>query len=171
MKRNIEHPFIKTIGQGPYKLVGLFVLQIPSASNGFRNNYADIPKGVGVGTCAHCGMGIIYNYIIQSANGKSHAVGCECVKKLDLPYGEKSRFEKMVAEQAAEKRRARSDEKGKAARKLLESLLNEYADLLKSKTYNYRSSYFDYISFCIKNMGNTNIQRLAKIVEKMVEKA
>jgi hypothetical protein len=34
-----------------------------------------------VGSCKHCGMPLIYHYIIKDVNGKLFAVGCECVNK------------------------------------------------------------------------------------------
>lgn len=34
-----------------------------------------------VGCCRHCGMPLIYHYIIKDANGDLFAVGCECVAK------------------------------------------------------------------------------------------
>ncbi|GHU66966.1 hypothetical protein FACS189447_08670 [Spirochaetia bacterium] len=151
MKKNIEHPFIETLGKGPY-------------------NYNEIPRGWHVGTCAHCGTGIINNFMIQCADGSLHAVGCECVKQLGLPYEEKTKFEKIVAEQNAEKRRARLEKKGGEARELLQKLFDENADFLKTSfQFNKTSGDYNYIEFCLKHMGDTNIQWLARSVKKLIE--
>ncbi len=77
------HPFLRTLGTGPYKIVDFFALVIPSEANHGRNNYDMAPKNLkkGVGTCAHCGHGIINNYIVQNGIGERFPVGSECVEK------------------------------------------------------------------------------------------
>jgi len=41
------------------------------------------PTDVRVGTCAMCGIGLTNNFIIKSADGKKHSVGCDCVNKIN----------------------------------------------------------------------------------------
>ena len=50
------------LGKAPFKCVG----------------YAKNTLG---GVCSYCGTGLLYEYKIVSADGKSFVVGCECVKK------------------------------------------------------------------------------------------
>lgn len=80
------HPFEKSgLGKAPFRFV--FCYSIPPASLAAQNPEAynaalrEMPRGVGVGSCRHCGMCLTHNFIIESADGKRSAVGCECVSK------------------------------------------------------------------------------------------
>lgn len=75
------------LGQAPFRIVGFY--KLPSASLAGTNPFAyeailaSRPKGVMVGSCAMCGTGLTNNFIIKSADGKKHAVGCDCVEKIN----------------------------------------------------------------------------------------
>ena len=83
----LEHPFeIAGLGRAPFRFVGIVSLpsralaeQNPSA---FANAMSEIPRGIGVGTCAFCGQGIVNNAIVQDATGKRFVVGCDCIRKI-----------------------------------------------------------------------------------------
>ena len=75
------------LGKAPFRLVEFWKMPTP---DGYQNNlsvYNNImmtaPKGVMLGSCAMCGMGIINHFIIQSADNKRHAVGCDCILKIN----------------------------------------------------------------------------------------
>lgn len=75
------------LGQAPFRIVGFY--KLPSASLAGTNPFAyeailaSRPKGVMVGSCAMCGTGLTNNFIIKSADGKKHSVGCDCVEKIN----------------------------------------------------------------------------------------
>ena len=75
------------LGKAPFRVVGF--CQIPSTSlaeqnpSAYNNALAGLPRGVGVGSCAICSTGIMNNFLIRSADGKTHAVGCDCVLKIN----------------------------------------------------------------------------------------
>ena len=93
--KSLRHPFSYTLGVGPYRLVDFFALVVPSEANQGRNNFHLAPKNLksGCGTCAHCGHGIINNYIVQNGLGERFAIGSECVEKA----GHSGEFENMSA--------------------------------------------------------------------------
>lgn len=74
------------LGEAPFRVVGFY--KLPSSALAGTNPFAyeailaSRPKGVMVGSCAMCGTGLTNNYIIKSADGKKHAVGCDCVEKI-----------------------------------------------------------------------------------------
>lgn len=80
------HKFeIAGMGKAPFKVVGFY--KIPSLSlaehnpNAYNNQLSAMPQGFGIGSCAFCGIGLVNNYLIESADGKKSAVGCDCVGK------------------------------------------------------------------------------------------
>ncbi len=79
-----RHPFSYTLGPGPYTFLDIFTLIIPSEINGGKNNFDKAPKGCSIGTCAHCGHGIIYNFIIKTGENKLFAVGSDCIENIGL---------------------------------------------------------------------------------------
>ena len=80
-----EHPYVKTLGAGPYKYVGF--VHIDKAAGAQGRPYYD-PAAVhanikgGIGTCAHCGKGILNVYQVQIGNGDVYGVGSECILKI-----------------------------------------------------------------------------------------
>lgn len=80
------HPFEKSgNGRAPFRCVGF--ASIPSSSlaaqniDAYNNALAMLPKGIGCGTCCHCGTAIMNNFIIESSDEKRFVVGCDCVAK------------------------------------------------------------------------------------------
>jgi hypothetical protein len=81
------HKFeIAGLGKAPFKLVGFY--KMPSNAlaehnpDGYNSALRAMPKGAGCGSCQFCGIGLINNFIIKSADGKINAVGCDCVQKV-----------------------------------------------------------------------------------------
>lgn len=74
------------LGEAPFVLKGIF--ELPSRSlleanpTAYNNAMRDKPKGYACGTCALCGTGIMVNYLVDSACGKKHVIGCECIAKI-----------------------------------------------------------------------------------------
>jgi hypothetical protein len=75
----------ETIGyKAPFKFLGIF--QLPSTSlleanpDAYYNALKEMPCSCG--SCAYCGTGIIYNYIIKDADGRKFAVGCDCIERI-----------------------------------------------------------------------------------------
>lgn len=106
------HTFEKAgLGTAPFRCVGM--CEIPSSSlaasnpDAYRMAMADLPRGLSIGSCAYCGMGLKYNFIVMGATGRRFVVGSECVNRtgdaglVKSVKGERSRI-------AAEKRVARN---------------------------------------------------------------
>lgn len=73
-------------GKAPFRCVGVFVMPSKSLAEHNPSAYAsamqNIPRGWGIGSCAICGMGLTYNYMVKSADGCKFTVGCDCVSKI-----------------------------------------------------------------------------------------
>lgn len=81
-----EHPFtVAGMGAAPFRFVGFYAIPSPALAeknpDGYNNALAAMPRGVGCGTCACCGMAITNNYIVRNSAGKLFAVGCDCIEK------------------------------------------------------------------------------------------
>lgn len=78
------HPFEATLGPGPYKFVGMVSIQKPSETNP-EGNYHTLPKiEAGMGTCAHCGQGIMNVYMVRTDANKVYGVGSDCLGNLNF---------------------------------------------------------------------------------------
>lgn len=72
-------------GVAPFRCVG--IAEIPSAAlaeanpTAYNNAMRLLPTGYRIGTCGVCGMALRINFLIESADGRKFAVGCECVQK------------------------------------------------------------------------------------------
>lgn len=70
---------IQGLGKGPFRCVGMF--KMPNKETATIHDYMALPQGYGAGCCAVCGTGLVYNYMINSADGRKFVVGCDCVWK------------------------------------------------------------------------------------------
>lgn len=111
------HPFERSgLGRAPFKCVGMAEVPSPSlaAANPAAYNAAlrMLPRGYGCGSCAYCGMGLRYNYLIHSADGQTFAVGSECVFKTDDKRlgAEAKRIENAKRREESAAKRAARDE-------------------------------------------------------------
>lgn len=118
----IEHPFTKSgLGAAPFRFLFCYSLPSPSlaATNPTAYNYAlqEMPRDVGCGSCQHCGMAIMHNFIVESADGIKSAVGSECVRKT----GEKT----LISAVDLERRKIDKKNRLARARALREEWLNK----------------------------------------------
>lgn len=169
MEKNI-HPFQLTLGLGPYRLVGFFALQLPSEANQGRNNFhLAPPMERGLGTCAHCGHGIVNIYIVQIADGKRFGVGSDCIHKAGLPYTELTKLQKHEREQARIKRQEIKIKKGNLARASIGDLISEHADIMRSKPHPKKkpsASLLDYAQWVLKNSNDGGVIFALKTIKK-----
>ncbi len=164
------HPFQRTLGLGPYKLVGFFALVLPSESNQGRNNFHLAPKVErGIGTCAHCSHAITNIYIVQIGDGRRFGVGCDCILKVDMPVSELSKLKKIEREQAKIKRANLKAKKGLAARNELRQLMESHSDSMKLLSYNENRSLYQYATFCLDRSSDGGILIALNKVKKMLE--
>lgn len=89
----MTHPFEMTgLGAAPFRFVTSIAIPSPSAAaanpTAYNNGLAMAQMearqyGVRLGSCEHCGMGIMINCVIRSSDGHYHVVGSDCVLKTD----------------------------------------------------------------------------------------
>lgn len=91
----------------PFKLVGFYA--IPSSSIAEQNPHlynkllAEMPSGIGIGSCAVCGMSLVNNFIIADKKGTRFCVGCDCVRK----HGDSKLITEVEAQKKATAKLAR----------------------------------------------------------------
>lgn len=115
------HPFSDSgLGPAPFRVVGYHKMVLPNGDN-FMQAEAEQrmrPKCC-VGSCAHCGTGILHHYIIRNADGDLHAVGCDCVAKTgDAKLITQTNALKRQAERAARLARAKEKHEARVQRHL-----------------------------------------------------
>lgn len=177
------HPFVRTLGQGPYTFVGYFYIDKDAGAKG--RPYYDaslVHKNFvrGAGTCAHCGQGILNIFQIQTGNGEVYGVGSDCIAKVGLPYreltkvqlAEKAHQKKLRDARKAVKREAAAKARGEANAAAMEEFtaLMQSGDLAK---YPHPNEYLrgqgktlqDYANFCV-NGGNvaTMLDKIKKLI-------
>jgi len=113
MTQVIEHPFeLAGLGRAPFRFVGLVSLPSPALAeqnpSAFANAMRDLPRGIGVGTCAFCGQAIVNNAIVQDATGKRFVVGCDCIRKISTGKLVSAMQAAINAEKRAKARLARN---------------------------------------------------------------
>lgn len=86
MTEQAVHVFEKAgLGLAPFRCVGLFSLPsqslLESNPTAYNNAMAEMPRGLGCGSCKFCGTGIMHNFIIESRDAKRFVVGSDCVAK------------------------------------------------------------------------------------------
>lgn len=97
------HPF-DHLGKSPFRCVGMRknVFSIPGCPEATKPG----------GSCQHCGTGIMYEFVIEDAEGKRFVVGSDCVEKTGAEVSEFRRI-RLAAEREkrAVKRSARELER------------------------------------------------------------
>jgi len=92
------HTFTESgLGAAPFRFLGV------------RENWFSPAPGVASkpgGCCAHCSTGILYEHVIESADGKVSTVGSECIKKA----GDRGLIDAVKAEKRRQKAEARRAE-------------------------------------------------------------
>lgn len=172
------HPFAKTLGQGPYRFVGMFSInpKAPQFGQPVVNPNDVHPNFVrGAGTCAHCNMAILNVYQVQTASGEVFGVGSDCILKAGMPAKELTLVEKAVKAHEKAKRLARKVSKGNAARNELSSLLSVHNALFKSQKHPsmpHRSdlTLFDYVLYCMTRSNDGGVVIVLKRVQDILNK-
>lgn len=144
MTEKQAHPFeLAGFGLAPFRCVGSYSLPSPQMAeqnpSAYQNALREMPKGWGIGTCAYCGMGLMHNFLIRSADNKGFVVGSECVAKTnDVGLGNavkvrvarmrnKARREKMAAEREAKYKQWKIDNADRLAAEAAEREAKEAA--------------------------------------------
>lgn len=117
-----KHVFeLSNLGTAPFQVIGFIDMPArgllgtnPSAYNNHMREAGQIARAFGVrlGSCDHCGTGIINHFVIQSSDGVRFVVGCDCVMKTG-DAGLVSEIKRIRSERA----RLRRAEKRAEARK------------------------------------------------------
>ena len=128
------------LGKAPFRMVGFWQMPMPAnyADNpaAYNNIMNMAPRGISIGSCAICGVGIINHYIIESADNQRHAVGCDCVlkinnKKLTTEIKELQRIARQEKKEAERKAKAEAYEAEFQAQKEKNGGLTDYELELK----------------------------------------
>jgi len=137
------HAFEKAgLGTAPFYCVGM--CEIPSTSlaeanpAAYQMAMAYLPHDLSIGSCAYCGMGIKYNFIVKGATGRRFVVGSECVNRtgdaglVKTVKAERTRIAREKRDvrrsQAAAERRAAYEAERKARAAAFEA---SHTDLIK----------------------------------------
>lgn len=147
------HPFARTLGLGPYKVVGFMNISGDKQKVGGDSHLTRHPqwKG-GCGTCQHCGLAIMVICVIRTGNGDLHGVGSACVLKANLPESERTIVERAVRARQAKNRKDLADKKRSA---VLFAIENKAEDLKKiphpGESFSSRGeTYLEYCEFAYK---------------------
>ena len=171
---NLEHPFSKTLGEGPYKVVGFMEIK-PCQSRGttvlgdVQLTKHDKWKG-GCGTCSHCGMAIMNIVVIRTGSGELHGVGTSCALKADLPPKEVGAIQLRIRKQ---NRTKRAELNGKKRAAIAEAVKNKQAEI-SSIPHPYEryskegQTYLDYINRCCFNYQSVVSAVYKTLVEKNI---
>lgn len=177
-KENEAHPFQKTLGDGPYRYVGFFYINIEAAKMGrpYINPNDVHPNFVtGAGTCAHCGQAILNVCQIQIGNGEVYGVGLDCVEKVSLPVKELNAIQKAKRDHDKKLRMARKVRKGDSARQALGELIATRTADMKSKPHpseymaNQGLTLLDYANWTLEKSNDGGIVIALKRVEFLLK--
>lgn len=106
------HTFEKAgLGIAPFYCTGMFSIPSPSMAadnpTAYNNAMSMLPRGMGAGSCAYCGMSITHNFMVKDSTDRRFVVGSECVNRT----GDAGMIKTVKAERskiAKEKRAARN---------------------------------------------------------------
>jgi hypothetical protein len=164
------HPFQKTLGDGPYRYVGMFYINIQAGQQGrpYVNPHDIHPRFVtGAGTCAHCGQAILNVCQIQIGNGDVYGVGIDCVNKVGLPVRELTAIERAKRDHDKALRQARKAKKGDQARDTLRQLIEAQGEAMKALKHPAIShlTLLDYASWVLERSNDGGIVFALKRIE------
>lgn len=124
------------------------------------------------GCCAYCGMGIRYEYMIVSADGKGFTVGCDCVAKVGdaglkkVVDQERRRIEAAARHQREDARIVAGVELFAANRERLRALPHPYAYHAER-----RRNFEDYILWMLDNSGRSGKLTALSLMRKVLDRA
>lgn len=106
-REKFEHKHFK-MGVAPYQLVGLWSMPdlglLEVNPDAYHREMRTSPK-CGIGSCDHCGTGIVHHFVITDARGDLFKVGSTCIEQL----GQQSLVSARDAVIREEARRKRAD--------------------------------------------------------------
>ena len=167
---NLEHPFSKTLGEGPYKVVGFMEIK-PCQSRGttvvgdVQLTKHDKWKG-GCGTCSHCGTAIMNIVVIRTGSGELHGVGTSCALKADLPPKEVSAIQLRIRKQNRTKRVELNIKKRNAIQEARQNKQVEISAI--PHPYDQNKTYLDYVNKCCLNYQSVVSSVYKTLVEKNI---
>lgn len=161
---NDIHVFEKAgLGKAPFKVVG-FTVEKYQACQG-------APIQVG-GSCDYCGTGIMNTYHIQSADGNTFKVGCECVNKT----GDKGMIKRVQKMERDRKRKDRHAREAKRVNRMFGLLsMDTVRDDLASRPHpmDFRADQgdteLDWAEWLARNSGTSGRIRVARKLEDVAK--
>lgn len=152
------HVFTKSgLGDAPFRFLGVH-------ENVFDNGDGTTKGG---GTCAHCGKGIRWEYLIQSTDGKKSTVGCDCILKIG--------DDKLAKDIAPEKLRLEREARERRAKANFDKLLPDYQEaLVKLAHVPHPNSYFanegktmvDYFDYMTNGSTATKVKYMKAAIKR-----
>lgn len=83
-------------------IIGYFSLPSPSLAEHNPSAYqlamSEVPRGLGAGSCDHCGTGILHHVIIRIGD-KRHVIGHDCAQKVGNPRIRRCLRERITSEE------------------------------------------------------------------------
>ena len=129
MENKKKHPFTFTLGEGPYKYVGFGKISISETQGAV---YHGVAMDSGCGTCDHCGHGIMNIYVVETADGKRHGVGSECILKFknDGDFTNLTDFEREIKQQKRKAGQVNREKQRVKLKQEVEKLVEENKEML-----------------------------------------
>jgi hypothetical protein len=152
------------LGKAPYAFLGVREFKFKAAP--------EAPTQPGT-CCDYCGTGIMYAFMLRSADGKEFKVGCDCIEK----SGDKglrkiiSQLEKEKRQKKAqEKRQKELDRRNEVKREIEEILANnpKIVESLKSKPHPSipRYTLLNYVEWMLIYAGVSGMFTVREIIKK-----
>jgi hypothetical protein len=155
------HPFEKTLGPGPYRFLYVVTISVTEARGTQVFNSSGDEEGIG--TCCHCGMGIMNCYVLLCGDGKKRAVGSDCIAKSNLPMPVRTAAEKARLKLEREKRKARKQARHLAALEETRALVDQHREALAKirHPHVFEMNFLEYAEHCIQVTRNAIYIRAA----------
>jgi hypothetical protein len=177
-ENNKEHPFTKTLGVGPYKVVGFMDITKDKSYGTKMSGDVHITKHPqwkgGAGTCQHCGMAIMNVCVIRTGTGDLHGVGTTCVLKAGMPEKERTIVENSIRSKQATQRVDLYNRKKQAIALAVQNKPEQLSAFPHpSKYYNDEGkTYLEYCDFATKGNWKSTIAEIYKFLlsKKIIDK-
>lgn len=161
------HPFERAgLGKAPFRYAGMVDQDIRYGMATIGEVGGCLLQTTPGGTCDYCGMAILNMFRVQSADGKTFKVGCDCIEKVD------AKLAKAIAPEIKRRKDAREKARIDAAKALLPN-----AESLRSKPHptafmaTQGATLWDYAAFLMRNGGKCGQLRAARMIEKAINPA
>ena len=149
------HDFEKAgFGKAPFRFIGVREKWFKAAP--------EAPKVPG-SSCDYCGMGIAYEYHIQSNDGKKFKVGSDCVNKTG-----DAGLKRIIDKKVRELKRVAKREKDLAKIAQAQEILCDKIAILREKPHPIieEKTLLDYVEWMMINAGISGKVRVANIIIK-----